>query len=82
MIANKYAYRYETPYNVLFLITQCWTSGTVTLHCGAIKIMHNIRHSKPYTYDKNVEDINTENIYDDVNILSPVIYLYIILKIG
>ena len=40
----------------------------VTLQCGAIKIRHNIRRIKPYTADKNVKDITTENIYDNVNI--------------
>ena len=43
-----------------FLINQCWTNATVILHCVAIKIRYNIRHIKPYTSDKNVEDINPE----------------------
>ena len=50
------------------MITQCWTNGTVTLQCGAIKIRYNILRINPYTSDTNVEDINPENIYDDVNI--------------
>ena len=35
---NHAGYKYETPYNVPFVITQCWTNGTVTLQCGAIKL--------------------------------------------
>ena len=31
MLTNNYAYKYETPYNVPVLITQCWTNITVTL---------------------------------------------------
>ena len=51
-----------------FLITQCWTNGTVTLQCGPKKGRHNIRRIKTYTSDTNVEDITPENMYDDVNI--------------
>ena len=57
-------------------------NGTVTRQCGLIQIRHNIRWIKLYTYDKIMEDINPENIYDDVNILSPVIYFCITLKLG
>ena len=39
-------------------------------HCHIIvwseKFRHNIRWSKPYKYDTNVEDINPQNMYDDV----------------
>ena len=49
---------YETPYNGLFVITQCLTNGTVALQCGAINIWYNIRHIKPH--DTNVEDINSK----------------------
>ena len=37
IITNKYAYIYETPYNGPFLMTQCWTNGTVTLQSGPEK---------------------------------------------
>ena len=50
----------------------------VKLIYGAIKIMCNIRHIKPYTYDTNVEDIIPENMYDNVNILLPGIYLCVV----
>ena len=56
------------PYKVSFVTTQCWTNGMVTLQYGAIKVRHNVRHIKPYKYDKNVEDMIPKNMCDDVNI--------------
>ena len=38
MITNDSAYKYVTPHNGLFVITQWYTNGTVTLHCGLIKV--------------------------------------------
>ena len=58
MLVKNTAFKYETPYKRPFEITQCCTNGTVTLHCGAIKIRYNIHHIKPHTYDTNIEDIN------------------------
>ena len=75
MLNNHAEYKYETSFKGPFLITQCLTNGKVILHCGLIKIRHNIRHIKPYKYDTNVEDIKPKNIYDDVNILTPVFFL-------
>ena len=60
MLNNNTAYKYETPYKGQFVIARCWTNGTITLQCGPTKIRHNIRHINPYTYDKNIEDINIE----------------------
>ena len=37
MLTNNAAYKYETPYTGIFVITQCWTNGTVTLQYGATK---------------------------------------------
>ena len=68
MLTNNAVYKYETPYNGPFMITQCWKNGTVTLQCGLILIRHNIHQIKPYTSDTNVGDITTKNIYDGVNI--------------
>ena len=82
ILNNHYAYKYETPYKGPFLITQCWTNGTVTLQYGPKKIRHNIGWIEPYTSDKNVEDINPEDMYDDVKILSPGIYFSITLNLG
>ena len=62
------------------LKTQCWTNDNFTLHCGTKTISHNIRWIKPYESDKNIEDINIENIYEVVNILLPVIYLCFYMK--
>ena len=47
---------------------QCCTNGTVTLQYGPAKIRYNIHQIKPYTSDTNVEDINPENMYDEINI--------------
>ena len=43
MLNNRSAYKYETSFKGPFVITQCWTNGTVTRQYGAIKIVHNIR---------------------------------------
>ena len=51
-----------------FVITWCWTNGTVTLQYGPEQIRYNIRQIKPYKSDTNVEDINPENMCDDFNI--------------
>ena len=69
MITNNTAYKYETPYKVPFLIKKCWTNGTVSLQCGAIKNMYNIYHINPYKSDTNVQDINPKNMCDNVKIL-------------
>ena len=58
MFTNNAAYKYETPYNGLFLITKCWKIVSVALQCGPIQISNNIRRVNTYTYDTNVEDIN------------------------
>ena len=68
MLTNNNAYKYKTPCNGPFVITQCWKNSTVTLHCGAIKSRHNTRFTKTYTSDTNVEDITTENMYENDNI--------------
>ena len=68
----------ETPYKGQFAIKPCWTNCTVTLQCGPIQIRHTIGRIKPYKSGTKVEDINPEHMCDDVNILSPVIYFYII----
>ena len=54
MLDNHAAYKYETPYKVPFVITHCWTNGTVTLQWGAIKIGYNICRINPHTYDTNL----------------------------
>ena len=72
----------ETPYKVPFLIKPCWTNGTVTLQCGLIQIRNNICRINPYKSGTKVEDINPEHICNDVNILSPVIYFCIVVKLG
>ena len=50
------------------MITQCLNNGTVILQYGVIKIRHNKRHIKLYKSDNKVEDINTENTDDGVNV--------------
>ena len=80
MLTNHTAYKYETPYTETFLVTQCFTNGTVTLQYGATEIRHNMRPIKPYKSDTNVEDFNSINMDDTVNILSPFIYLCLNIK--
>ena len=64
MLTKKTAYKYETPYKFRFVITQCFTNGMVNLQCGAIQIKYNIRRINSY----KVEDYNSINMYDSVNI--------------
>ena len=60
MVNNNYDFKYGTLYNGSFDITWCWTNGTFILKCGEIQVWYNIRHNKPYTSDKNIEDIISE----------------------
>ena len=55
MLTNYTAYKYETPYKVPFVITQCFTNGTITLQCGATQVKYNMRRIKPYKLDTKVE---------------------------
>ena len=68
MINKQSAYKYETSLKGTFMITQCWTNGKVSLHCGQIKIRYNIHQIKPYIYDADIEDYNPKNMCDDVKI--------------
>ena len=66
MISNHAAQKYETPYKGPFLITRCFTNGTVNIQYGPTKIRYNIRRINTYKSDTKVEDINPENMCDDV----------------
>ena len=68
MLTKKTAYKYETPYNGPFVISQCFTNITVNLQCGAIKINYNTRRIKPYKPDTKFEDSNSKNMSDDFSI--------------
>ena len=68
MLTNKTAYKNEIPYKVPFVITQCFTNGTVNLQHDVIQIKYNIRRIKPYKLDTTVEYFNSINMYDAVNI--------------
>ena len=58
MITYHTAYKYETPYKDHFMITQCFTNGTVNLQYGPKQIRHNISFIKPYKLDTKDEDYN------------------------
>ena len=61
---NKHTkYKYETPCMGPFLITRCFTNGTVNLQCDAIQIKYNICRINPYNYYTNVEYVNPQNIF-------------------
>ena len=81
IITNQATYKNETPYKGPFVITQCFSNDTVNLQYGATKIKPNIHHIKPYKSDTKVEYYNSINIYDDVTILLPVIYLCLNIKV-
>ena len=85
MLNNHNVCKDETPYKGLFWIKQCWTNGTVSLKCGGIEIRYNIRQIKPYKSDAKVKDINSKNMYDDVNMQITsyiLLYTYKILEQG
>ena len=50
------------------MITQCFTNGRVKLENGATQITYNMRRIKPYKSDTKVEDSNSTNVFEDVNI--------------
>ena len=82
MLTNNNSYKYETPYKGSLVITQCCTNGTATVQYGPIQIRKYNCWIKPYRSDKNVEDINNENMYDDSqNMITTYIPLYYILKL-
>ena len=68
MLDNHAALKYETPCTGPFVITQCWITGTVVLQYGPKNNIYNIIQIKLCISDANVEYINPENMYDDVNI--------------
>ena len=55
MITKHTSYKYETPYMVLFVITQWFTNGMVNLQYGATQVTYNILRIKLYKYDTKVE---------------------------
>ena len=65
MLTNHAALKTETPYKGPFLITRCFTNGTVSLQYGPTKIRHNLRRIKPYKLDTKVGDYNSKNMADD-----------------
>ena len=67
MLNNHAAYKYETTYKVIFVITLCFTNGLVSIQYGTTKSRYNIRWITPYKSDTNVEDMNPENMCDYVN---------------
>ena len=68
MLLNHTAYKYETSYKGLFVITHCFTNVMVKLQYGATEIRHNIHRNNPYKSDTKVEDFNLINMDDAVNI--------------
>ena len=68
MLNSHALYKYKTPYKGPFVITWCWTNGTVTRKYGPIQITHNIHWIMPYKSYTNVEYIKPENMCDNVNI--------------
>ena len=65
---NHTTYRYETPYKGPFVITQCFTNGKVNLQYFTTQIKHNIRRIRTQKLDNKVEDFNSINMSDEVNI--------------
>ena len=55
MLNNHTEYKYETPYKVPFVITPCFTNGTVMLQYGLKKIGHNVYRIEAYKSVTKVE---------------------------
>ena len=68
MITKHILYKCETAYAGLFVMTQCFTNGTVNLQCGPTKNRYNTRQINPYKLDTKVEDINSKSMSDGVSI--------------
>ena len=68
MLTNHTVYKYETPYKGPFVVTQCFTNGTINLQYGATQIKHNIRRINLYKLDTKVEYFNSKNMSDEVNV--------------
>ena len=68
MLTDHTSYKYGTPYKGSFVITQCFTNGTVMLQYGPKKISPNICRINPYKQDTKVEDISSKDMSDDVSI--------------
>ena len=68
MLNNQAKYKYVTQYRGPCWITWCFTNGTVNLQYGPTKITYNIRQIKQYKLDTKVEDYNSINLHDAVNI--------------
>ena len=68
MLNNHTTYKYDTPYKGHFVITQCFTNCTLMLQYGVTEISYNMRCIKPYKSDTKVEDFNSINFVDAVNI--------------
>ena len=68
MLNNHAAYKYETPYKGPFVIKKRWNNSTVILQYDTSKMRYNMRRIKPYTYDRNVGNINPKDMCDDENI--------------
>ena len=49
-------------------MTQCFVFGAVNSQCGAIQIKYNICRIKPYKLDTKVENYNSKNMDDAVNV--------------
>ena len=48
ILTRHTSYKYEIPYMGPFVITQCFTNGTVNLQCDMKTIMYNILHINTY----------------------------------
>ena len=60
ILAKHTEYKYKTPYNGPFLITQCFNNYMLMLQCGAIKNTHNIHRIYPYKSDTTFEDYKSK----------------------
>ena len=68
MLTDHTAHKYETSNKGPFVIKQCFTNCTVMLQSDAINITCNIRRIKPSKSDTKVDNSDSINMFDRVNI--------------
>ena len=82
MVANHTAYKYETPSKGHFLRKHCFTSGTVNLKCGAVKITYNIHYIKTYKSYTKLDNVFRKKCLTMSKNELPVIYFCLKSKFG
>ena len=77
MLTKNTAYKYGTLYKGSFVITQCFTNGTVNLQCVSVQTKYNIRRIKPYKFGTKVDNFSSKKSLTMSTYKLLVIYFYL-----